>query len=82
MLQVVTRIDAELESRVDELVAAGIVKSRSDAVRCGLRALVDHHRRRLTGNAIVQGYLKHPQSDEEVGWSDDDSIAMIAAESW
>ena len=82
MPQIVTRIDVELESQIDELVAAGVVGSRSDAVRSGLRSLIDQHRRRTIGEAIVQGYLKHPQTEDDVGWADADTIAMIEAEPW
>lgn len=82
MPQLVTRIDAELESQIDGLVTAGVVDSRSDAVRCGLRDLIDKHRRRLIGEAIVQGYLKHPQTEEELAWAHDNAIAMIEEEPW
>lgn len=82
MPQIVTRIDAQLESQIDELVAAGVVGSRSDAVRSGLRSLIDQHRRRTIGEAIVQGYLQHPQTEDDVGWADADTIAMIEAEPW
>lgn len=40
MTQLVTRVDEDLASRVDELVAEGVVESRSDAVRRGLRVLI------------------------------------------
>jgi len=82
MPQIVTRISADLESRLDGLVADGVFKSRSDAVRRGLQALIDGHRRRMIGEAILQGYQNHPQTDEEVGWTNDDTAAMISAEPW
>jgi len=67
---------------VDELVAAGLVDSRSDAVRQGLQALVDKHRRSRVADAIVRGYQKQPQTNEEVGWVDDATVAMIGEEPW
>ncbi len=82
MPRLVTRIDAELESQIADLVAAGVVSSRSDAVRCGLRVLIDQHRRHMTGEAIVQGYLKHPQTEEELAWAHDSATAMIEGEPW
>ncbi|MGI8793477.1 MAG: ribbon-helix-helix protein, CopG family [Acidimicrobiales bacterium] len=82
MAQLVTRLDDELAAAVDALVADGVVESRSDAVRLGLRALVDRHRRRRTGEAIRAGYLAEPQDDFDGGWSDDATIAMINDEPW
>lgn len=61
---------------------ACVVSSRSDAVRCSLRELIDKHRRRMTGEAIVQGYVKHPQTEEELAWAHDNAIAMIEEEPW
>jgi hypothetical protein len=51
-------------------------------VRGGLHALVDEHRRRRIGRAIVAGYQAVPQTAEDVGWSDEATIAMIADEPW
>jgi Arc/MetJ-type ribon-helix-helix transcriptional regulator len=58
MTQLVTRIDADLAERIDQLVAEGVVESRSDAVRKGLHALLDQTRRRRTAEAIVSGYTR------------------------
>lgn len=82
MTQLVARIDDELAALVDELVADGVVESRSDAVRRGLAALVEQHRRRRTADAIIRGYQDHPQTQEEVGWADEASVRMIAEEPW
>lgn len=46
MAQFVARIDDAVAGQVDDLVAAGAFASRSDAVRRGLTALIDVHRRR------------------------------------
>jgi Arc/MetJ-type ribon-helix-helix transcriptional regulator len=82
MTQLVTRIDEDLASDIDRLVAEGIVDSRSDAVRRGLRSLIDDHRRKATADAIVGGYIETPQSIEEVAWSDGATRKMIADEPW
>jgi Arc/MetJ-type ribon-helix-helix transcriptional regulator len=81
MTQLVTRIDDHLASLVDELVADGVVESRSDAVRRGLTFLVDRHRRAQTAEAIVRGYTDQPQTEDE-GWSDDATLQMIRDEPW
>lgn len=82
MSQLVTRIDDDLARDLDSLVAEGVVESRSEAVRQALRELIDRHRRRTIGEAIVEGYLRQPQTDEELGWTDAAAIRMIEEEPW
>ena len=82
MTQLVTRVDEDLAFLVDELIAEGVVESRSDAVRQGLRVIIDQHRRRRTAEAIIGGYERHPQAENEIGWSDDATVAMIKDEPW
>ncbi|MGH7703995.1 MAG: ribbon-helix-helix domain-containing protein [Gemmatimonadales bacterium] len=77
-----TRIDDELAAALDELVHAGVAENRSDAVRRALRELVERHRRARTGAEIAAGYLCKPQSQEELGWTDAATVAMIAEEAW
>ncbi len=67
---------------VDRLVADGVVRSRSDAVRLGLEQLVDRYRRHTIGARIVDGYLRQPQEEGEIGWPDEATVAMIADEPW
>ena len=82
MVQIAVRLDDELVAQVDHLVRSGVVDSRSQAVRDGLRALVDQRRRGAVGEAIVEGYRRHPQTDDEIAWSDEATAAMIAEEPW
>jgi Arc/MetJ-type ribon-helix-helix transcriptional regulator len=82
MAQFVTRIDDPLAEAVDTMVEAGFVANRSEAVRKGLEQLVDRFRRDRTGDQIVEGYRRHPQTEQEVGWADDATRAMIAEEPW
>jgi Arc/MetJ-type ribon-helix-helix transcriptional regulator len=82
MTQLVTRIDDDLAAAVDGLVAAGVVRSRSDAVRMGLKGLVDRYRRDHVGSRIVEGYRARPQEDREVGWADEATVRMIGEEPW
>lgn len=82
MTQLVTRVDDDLVALVDRLIADGAAKSRSDAVRRGLRELVEQHQRRRTADAIVRGYREHPQTENEVGWTDKATINMINEEPW
>ncbi|MCY3805288.1 MAG: ribbon-helix-helix domain-containing protein, partial [bacterium] len=62
MMQIAVRLDDELVAQVDQLVRSGVVASRSQAVRDGLRSLVDQRRRRAVGEAIVEGYRRLPQT--------------------
>jgi Arc/MetJ-type ribon-helix-helix transcriptional regulator len=82
MPQLVTRVDATLIDGVDELIAAGVVETRSDAVRLGLERLIDRHRRDEIGRQIVAGYVRTPQTEEEVSWADAAAAKMIAEEPW
>lgn len=82
MTQLVARVDDELVQQVDRLVESGAVTSRSDAVRRGLRALVDRERRRSVAAAIVDGYRRQPQVEDEAGWSEEIARSMIAEEPW
>lgn len=82
MAQLVTRVDDRLVEEVDALVAAGVVANRSEAVRLGLTTLIDHHRRRQLGTAIVEGYRSLPQTDEELAGLDDATRSLIAEEPW
>ena len=82
MTQLVVRIDDELAALVDQLIADGSADSRSDAVRRGLLSLIDQHRRRKIAEAIVSGYRDQPQSDQEGGWTDAATAAMISDEPW
>lgn len=82
MAQIVARVDEELAVQVDRLVDSGVVRSRSDAVRRGLWALVERERRRSIADAIVAGYRRIPQTEHEAGWTDGLAGSMIAEESW
>ena len=82
MTQLVVRIDDDLAESIDQLVAEGVVESRSDAVRKGLHALIEQTRRRRTADAIIAGYTQQPQTDHEVAWADEATVRMITDEPW
>jgi len=82
MAQLVARVEDDLAAAVDQLVAAGVFASRSEAVRVGLERLVDRCRRDEIGARIARGYRERPQSDAEVAWADESSVRMIAEEPW
>jgi Arc/MetJ-type ribon-helix-helix transcriptional regulator len=82
MAQLVTRVDDRLLAKVDELVSDGVAATRSDAVRLGLEALVERHRRQQTGQAIVNAYRRQPQDDHELAGLDEATRALIEEEAW
>lgn len=81
-VQLVTRVPDAIAEAVDGLVEAGVFGSRSDAVRAGLETVVERERRAAIGQAIADGYRRIPQDEDDLGWSDASSAAMIAEEPW
>ena len=82
MAQLVTRLDDHLLAEVDDLVSEGVAATRSDAVRLGLEALVERHRREQTGQAIIDAYRRQPQDDEELAGLDQSTRALVEEELW
>jgi len=82
MTQVVTRLDDELASKLDRLIAEGVVSNRSEAVRLGLEKLVEEHRRQRIGAEIVAGYTRHPETDEELAQAEQATRALVEEEPW
>lgn len=82
MAQFVTRLEDTLAERVDSLVTAGALASRSEAVRLGLEELVDRLERERIGRQIVEGYRRMPQTDEELAWAEDALEQMLEEEPW
>jgi Arc/MetJ-type ribon-helix-helix transcriptional regulator len=75
-------LEDTLAERVDSLVAAGVLASRSEAVRLGLEDLTDRLERERIGRQIVEGYTRMPQTEEELGWADEGFEEMLAEEPW
>lgn len=82
MVQLVTRVPDDIAAAIDELVAARVFGSRSEAVRAGLETVIERERRAAIGQAIVDGYTRIPQESDDLQWSDAATAAMIAEEPW
>jgi Arc/MetJ-type ribon-helix-helix transcriptional regulator len=82
MAQLVTRVDDRLLAEIDALVTEGVAATRSDAVRLGLEALIEGHRRQRTGKAIVDGYRRYPQHDDELAGLNAGTRALVEEEPW
>jgi Arc/MetJ-type ribon-helix-helix transcriptional regulator len=82
MAQFVTRLEDRLADRVDSLVAAGVLASRSEAVRIGLEELADRLERERIGRQIIEGYQRMPETPEELAWAEESLEEMLAEEPW
>ena len=82
MAQLVTRIDDDLVSLIDAAIADGVASSRSELVRLGLERILDEVRRTKTGAAIVAGYQRVPETDDELSDLSAATRALIEEEPW
>lgn len=82
MTRLVVEVEAALAQEVDALIERGVVTSRTDAVRQGLRLLVHRYNRERIAQEIVSGYTRIPQAGGEIAWVDASTRAMIGDEPW
>ncbi len=82
MAQFVTRLDDHLVEEVDELIADGLIATRSEAVRLALQRLVDQHRRRRIGEEIASAYSRVPQTEKELVGLAEATRALVHQEPW
>lgn len=75
-------VRAQSEAVVQRLVDAGEYASSADAVAADVHQLVELARQRIIGDAIVAGYQRHPQIDDEVAVARAAGVRAIAAEPW
>jgi Arc/MetJ-type ribon-helix-helix transcriptional regulator len=80
--QIAVRLPDDLASELDALVADGAFASKADAIRSAIESLIDAERRRRVGEAIVEGYSRMPESDEELEEARLTSIRSIEEEPW
>ena len=82
MAQFVARLDDALADRIDSLVAAGVLASRSEAVRIGLERLTDELEREQVGRRIIEGYERIPETPDELAAAEESLEEMVAEEPW
>jgi Arc/MetJ-type ribon-helix-helix transcriptional regulator len=63
--QIAVRVPGDLLAVLDDLVARGAYDSRAAAVRAGIEAVLELDRRRLTDQAIVDGYRRVSPTEPE-----------------
>ena len=66
MTQIAVKLPDALVRELDRLVADGVFSNRSVAVRHAVESVVAAHRRDVIGRAYAEGYLRLPESDEEI----------------
>ena len=72
--QIAVRIPTELADDLDAIVATGRFETRAEAIRSAIEALVESDRRRRIGDAIVEGYERLPQHEDELEQDDWSSL--------
>ena len=77
MAQFVTRLEDGLADRVDTLVAAGVLASRSEAVRIGIEKLVDELERAVWP-ADGRGIPADAANGGRAGRADEDFEQMLS----
>jgi len=76
------RLSSQLTTSLDELVARGRFPTRAEAVRSAIESLVDQEHRRRVGAEIADGYLRIPQSDEDLAAATAAATRSIHDEPW
>ena len=81
--QIAVRLPDALAAALDDLVAPrGRFVTKADAVRSAIEQLVDQEERRRIGEAITEGYLRIPLTEEEIAEAHREGIRSIEEEPW
>ena len=82
MTPIALRLPAEIVAELDQLVASGAYRTRTDLIRTALEALLHEHRERTIDEQIVAGYRRNPVTEEEMAMATAATRALIADEPW
>jgi Arc/MetJ-type ribon-helix-helix transcriptional regulator len=82
MTTIALRLPDDLVCALDELIRAGHYDTRTDVLKAALRDLLEAHQRREIDRAIVEGYSRNPQTDDEVALAAAMTRALIEEEPW
>jgi Arc/MetJ-type ribon-helix-helix transcriptional regulator len=80
--QIAVRLPEEMLARLDALVGRGRYPNRVSAVRRGIELLFDAEEQRELDEAMVEGYRRIPQTDQEHAAAVDALRASILEEPW
>lgn len=67
---------------LDDLVAEGRFASRTAAVRTAVHELVAREKRRAVDEAILAGYRRVPETDDELANAEHNLRRLVAEEPW
>ena len=83
MSQMITfRMPDERVEQLDALVASGAFPTRAAAVRAAIDQLLASLESEAIDRAIIDGYTRIPQTDEDVRWAEAAARRSIAEEPW
>ena len=79
---ITVRMPDDRVQAIDGLVASGSHKSRAALIVEAIDRLVADLERERIDRAIVEGYTRIPQTDEELEWADWSTEESIGEEPW
>lgn len=68
--------------RLDALVASGVYPTRAEVVRAAVDELLRREEEAAVDRAIVEGYTRIPQTDEELEWAEWSARESVREEPW
>jgi metal-responsive CopG/Arc/MetJ family transcriptional regulator len=80
--QLAIRLPDDLLHDLDWVVHRLHYDSRTEAMRDALIRLIQQERRREIGEQIAEGYRRMPQTEEEIGGSDQAFVDSVNDEPW
>jgi Arc/MetJ-type ribon-helix-helix transcriptional regulator len=81
-VMITVRMSPDRVERVDALVASGAYRTRAEVVRAAVDDLLRLEEERAIDRAIVEGYARTPQTEDELRWADAAARRSIADEPW
>lgn len=81
-VMITVRMSPDRVERVDALVASGAYRTRAEVVREAVDQLLRREEEAAIDRAIVEGYSRVPQTDDELRSADLDLIDSIREEPW
>lgn len=80
--QIAVRIPDDLAGRLDSLVDEGHYATLADAVRAGIRELIERREEREIDERIIEGYRRTPPTAADEAWAERSGRELIAEEPW
>lgn len=78
---ITVRMSDDRVRAIDEIVASGRASRAAVIVEAIDRLIADLERERID-RAIVDGYRRIPQTDEELAWARSSGLRSVAGEPW